>query len=189
MAIIAGLAGTLLTYTLYLHPATADEPPPPLTLYVHPLHGEDASPSAGLTAKTPLKSLAETQIRLRGVIREQPARGVVVELMSGSHRVPPGGLVLTGEDSTVDAGASVIWRGASDGSSSITGGEAVSGWTALTDPSLPKGVMAAAAPILPSGAARHLYVDGVRAPRTRVNASLVLPGGKTCKSSDRHQLH
>lgn len=173
MALLAGVASSgvaLLSVTLC---AAA----PPLTLYVHPLRGDDAS--AGLSVDTSLKTLAETQVRLRLALREQPAREVVVELLAGSHRVPPGGLVLTGEDSTAYAGASVTWRGASDGTSSVTGGEFVTGWTAVTDPSLPKGVMAAPAPKLPSAAARHLYVDGARAPRTRVNASLVLPGGRT----------
>ena len=86
--------------------------------------------------------------------------------------------MITAEDST----STVIWRGASNGSTSVSGGEAVTGWTATTDPSLPKGTMAAPAPKLPSGVARHLYVDGVRAFRTRVNASLVLPGGKADKT-------
>lgn len=156
-------------------PASGGEP---LTLFVHPVLGDDGAPSAGWTPDMPLKSLAETQRRLRGVLREQPGRSLVVELLPGSHRVPRGGLVITAEDST----STVIWRGSSNGSTSITGGEAVTGWTATTDPSLPKGTMVAPAPKLPSGVARHLYVNGVRASRTRVNASLVLPGGRTDKT-------
>ena len=127
----------LVTCMLLLRSAAASGEP--LTLYVHPVLGDDGAPSAGWTPGTPLKSLAETQRRLRGVLREQPGRDLVVELLPGSHRVPPGGLVITAEDST----STVIWRGASNGSTSVTGGEAVTGWTATTDPSLPKGTMAA----------------------------------------------
>jgi hypothetical protein len=71
----------------------------------------------------------------------------------------------------------------------VSGGEPVTGWTVVSgDPSLPKGVVAAPAPKLPAGAARHLYVGGVRAARTRVNASLVLPGGKTDKGAGGARL-
>ena len=43
-------------------------------------------------------------------------------------------------------------------------------------PGLPAGVFAAPAPHLPTGTARHLFVDGVRARRTRMNSTMAVPG-------------
>jgi hypothetical protein len=181
LALLLALAGV----------AAAGPSSPPLTLWVHPqtVGTDDLEAAAGLSEATPLRSLSAAQQKLRAALLEQPQRDVVIELLPGSHRVPSGGLLLTAEDSP-PPGSTVTWRGrGGDGSAgaaplastAVSGGEPVTGWTAVSDPTLPKGVMAAAAPALPSGGARHLYVEGVRASRTRVNASLVLPGGKRDK--------
>ena len=180
LALLLALAGV----------AAAGPSSPPLTLWVHPQTGtDDLEAAAGLSEATPLRSLSAAQQKLRAALLEQPQRDVVIELLPGSHRVPSGGLLLTAEDSP-PPGSTVTWRGrggdgsagaAPPASTAVSGGDPVTGWTAVSDPTLPKGVMAAAAPALPSGGARHLYVEGVRASRTRVNASLVLPGGKRDK--------
>jgi hypothetical protein len=106
---------------------------------------------------------------------------VVIELLPGSHRVPKGGLIITAEDSPSEDQHTVVWRGSAD--SALTGGSPVTGWTKLNDPSLPAGLyIAPAPPLLPNGTARHLYVDGARATRTRVNTSVILgtvPGHPT----------
>ena len=137
----------------------------PMTLYVHPTRGSDAH--AGTALEQPLATLGGAQTRLRAALAAGEERDVVVELLPGSHRVPRGGLLITAEDSQSD-GHTVEWRGSA--SSALSGGEPVTGWSKLNDPSLAAGVYAAPAPpSLPNGTARHLYVDGVRAARTRVN--------------------
>jgi hypothetical protein len=153
-----------------------------VTIFVHPSLGSDGADS-GATAEAPLRTLLAARARLRWHLKlnSQRPQNVVVELMAGSHRVPRGGLLLTAEDSPAPGGStSVVWRGAPNGTASVSGGEAVAGWRESTDPDLPASargkVWAAPAPahLPPSGNARHLYVDGARAVRTRVNASEVL---------------
>jgi hypothetical protein len=149
---------------------------PPLTLFVHPTDGSDEHD--GTDASKPLATLTGAQRRLRSALlsETEARRDVVVELLPGSHRVPAGGLQLTLEDSPPGGEHWVRWRGAAYGGTSVHGGEPVTGWQPATDLGLPRGVMVAPAPRLPGGAARHLYVDGVRAARTRVNATLAVPG-------------
>ena len=145
---------------------------PPLHLLVAPTGGTDASTPSSAGQQPPpvlrvLPTLAEAQRQLRAALA-QGSRDAIIELLPGSHRVPRGGLLVTAEDSPSD-GHTVEWRGSSG--SALSGGEPVTGWSKIEgDPSLPGGVYAAPAPpSLPNGTARHLYVDGVRAARTRVN--------------------
>ena len=142
---------------------------PPLRLLVAPTDGTDASAPSSAGQQPPphlLPTLAEAQRQLRAALA-QGSRDAIIELLPGSHRVPRGGLLITAEDSPSD-GHTVEWRGSA--SSALSGGEPVTGWSKLNDPSLAAGVYAAPAPpSLPNGTARHLYVDGVRAARTRVN--------------------
>ena len=160
-----------------LHHSTAAVRPP-LRLFVDPLRGADTPAHGFESADGALRSLGAASARLERVLGQDPQRDVVVELAAGSHRVPDGGLRLTAAHSPAD-GRSVLWRGSAAGGTSVTGGSPVSGWKKLGDPALPAAVYAAPAPALPAssgGAARHLYVDGVRAVRTRVN--ITNPNGR-----------
>ena len=142
----------------------------PLHLFVKPTTG-GPDPNAELAGHAALPGLAEAQARLRLALRANPRIDVVVHLLPGTHRVPVGGFRLTEEDSPA-AGTTLEWRG-EPGATTVSGGEPVTGWAALRDPRLPAGVMVAPAPAqLAAGAtARHLFVDGVRASRTRENVS------------------
>eukprot|EP01048_Picozoa_sp_COSAG05_P027524 COSAG05_NODE_8070_length_739_cov_1.109375_1_plen_200_part_01 len=146
---------------------------PLLRLFVDPALGQDEH--GGLSASSALRTLGSAQQRLRQHLSEHPESSIVVELLPGRHRVPHGGLVLDARDSPAD-GQRVVWRG-QPGLTSLSGGEPVTGWKPVTDPSLPKGVYAAPAPAaLRNTTARHLFVDDVRATRTRRNATTALPG-------------
>lgn len=120
-------------------------------------------------------SLAQAQLQARRAIRADRHRNIVVQLGAGTHRIAAGeGLWLTAEDSPAP-GHTLTWRGAA-GATVVSGGAPVGGWAPMHDPTgtLPPGVMAAPAPTkLAIGAtARHLFVNGVRALRTRMNASM-----------------
>ena len=105
------------------------------------------------------------------------SRDITVELAPGSHRVPVGGLQLGPHHSPTNPLHTVRWVGASNGSA-LSGGELVTGWKAATGHvGLPHGTMVAPAPKLPAGLARHLFVNGQRAQRTRRNATLAVPDG------------
>ena len=146
----------------------------PLTLYVHPTRGSDAH--AGTALEQPLSTLGGAQTRLRAALAAGEERDVVVELLPGSHRVPVGGLQLGAPDAPRAERQWVRWRGAADGSTSVSGGEPVTGWQPASGAGLPKGVMAAPTPSALKGKTlRHLYVNGARAPRTRMNATLAIP--------------
>ena len=99
------------------------------------------------------------------------SRDVVVELQPGRHAVPPGGLLLGPEHSPASPAHAVRWQavpGAAPGNTSVHGGVAVTGWKPSSDKALPPGVMAAPMPPqLVGKRARHLYVGGTRANRTR----------------------
>ena len=141
-----------------------------LRLFVDPSSGHDRND--GLSATSALRSLALAQQRLRQALNESSHRSIVVHLLPGRHRVPKGGLLLEPGDSTAD-GHGVYWRG-HQGATSLSGGEPVTGWKLAGDPTLPKNVYRAPAPAALRGkTARHLFVDGLRAVRTRQNASVL----------------
>jgi hypothetical protein len=100
---------------------------------------------------------------------------VVVELSPGRHRVPAGGLRIRANHTPADTKHRVLWKCVGDGECSIHGGEPVVGWKACGDadgPSCPVGAVVAPIPVSLRGARlRHLYVNGMRANRTRTNAS------------------
>jgi hypothetical protein len=143
------------------------------SLFVDPGRGDDTND--GASASSALRTLASARQRVRQALSERPQSSIVVDLLPGRHRVPSGGFVLGAKDSPVD-GYSVAWRGR-PGMTSLSGGEPVSGWKLAGDPTLPKGVYAAPAPAgLRGSSARHMFVDGVRAVRTRRPATTALPG-------------
>ena len=123
-----------------------------------------------------VNTLGEAADMLASALAEPTGRwgdDVVVELAAGAHRVPPGGLVLTLAHTPDGRGRRVLWRcGGGAGSCSVHGGEAVSGWKRCSDPGCPAGAVVAPLPdALKGKRLRHLYVDGVRANRTRTNAT------------------
>ena len=127
--------------------------------------------------------LASAQQRVRQSLSESPRNSIVVDRLPGRHRVPRGGLLLDARDSPAN-GHNVYLRGR-QGITSISGGEPVSGWKLASDPTLPKAVYSAPAPAaLRNTSARHLFVDGSRAVRTRRNATRVLPGLKLDERSE-----
>ena len=95
---------------------------------------------------------------------------VVINLHGGSHHVPEGGLVLDHRH-TPSEGHHVHWIG--NGVASISGAIAVTGWR----PSKANtSIFVAPAPSDLHGApARHLWVDGRRASRTRTTLAEALP--------------
>lgn len=96
------------------------------------------------------------------------SRNITIELAPGAHRVPPGGLKLGASHSPADPDHTVIWKSEVGARTSVTGGIQVTGWKPTDDPALPKGVMEAPVPSSWAGKrARHLYVGGARANRTR----------------------
>ncbi len=103
------------------------------------------------------------------------SRDITIHLAAGSHRVPVGGLQLGPQHSPSNPRHTVRWVGAANGSA-LSGGEPVTGWQLAQDLGLPHGTMVAPAPILLNGLARHLFVNGARAQRSRHNATLALPG-------------
>eukprot|EP01050_Picozoa_sp_SAG11_P005480 SAG11_NODE_387_length_9883_cov_9.365699_15_plen_722_part_00 len=143
------------------------------SLFVDPGRGDDTND--GVSASSALRTLASARQRVRQALSEGPQNSIVVELLPGRHRVPSGGLVLDARDSPAD-GHNVVWRGR-PGTTSLSGGEPVSGWKLTGDPTLPTGVYSAPVPAaLRGSSARHLFIDGVRAVRTRRNATTALPG-------------
>lgn len=105
------------------------------------------------------------------------AADVTIHVPRGHHRVPAGGFLLTALDSPA-AGHRVTWRG--EVGAVMSGGENVTGWGPSADPSLPAGAWVAPAPPgLAATTSRQLYVNGVRAMRTRVPLSVAVPGGLT----------
>eukprot|EP01047_Picozoa_sp_COSAG01_P039571 COSAG01_NODE_3278_length_6314_cov_2.240386_1_plen_851_part_00 len=158
-------------------PPTTTTPSPFVTIriFVDPELGRDSND--GMLASSALRTLSGTQQRLRQtLLHGRHKQNIVINLMPGVHRVPEGGLFLDARDSPAD-GHAVYWKGASRGATSISGGEPVTGWKPAGDPTLPKNIYSAPAPArLRGSSARHLFVDGVRAVRTRQNASKALPG-------------
>eukprot|EP01050_Picozoa_sp_SAG11_P017581 SAG11_NODE_2551_length_3229_cov_2.569649_2_plen_520_part_00 len=116
-------------------------------------------------------SLIEAQAQIRSALRGNRDRNIIVDLGPGVHRVPVGGLRLTADDSPAP-GRMLTWAGRAGGTV-LSGGDNVTGWSLLNDSPLPPGVMVAPAPatMAPGATARQLYVDGMRAQRTRMNAS------------------
>ena len=142
-------------------------------LFVDPKLGHDAND--GFTMTSALRTLAMAQQRLRQALEESSQQSFVINLLPGWHRVPAGGLLLDLSDSAAD-GHAVHWQGW-QGGTSVSGGEPVSGWKLANDPTLPTNVYSAPAPAALRGTtARHFFVDGLRAVRTRQNASKALPG-------------
>ena len=126
--------------------------------------------SAGQRSSCTVRSLAESAASVSAVLA-LGSRDVVVELQPGKHAVPLGGLRLNADHSPTNPAHTVTWRavpGTSPGNTSVHGGVAVTGWKLSTDPTLPAGVMVAPIPPqLVGKRARHLYVGGARANRTR----------------------
>lgn len=146
--------------------------PPSISIVVDPtVEGPERSTDELVAVAT----LADAQQNLRDILlQNNGAVDVTILLEPGLHRVPPGGLRLTAEDSPSE-GHVVAWIGSS---AIVSGGENVTGWALANDPTLPTGVYKAAVPsAVPSnGFSRQLYVDGVRAKRTSQDASVALPG-------------
>ena len=113
------------------------------------------------------------------------SQDIVVELQPGKHAVPSGGLLLGPEHSPADAVHSVRWQaapGAAPGNTTVHGGVAVTGWKPSSDKTLPAEVMAAPMPAqLVGKRARHLYIGGTRANRTREAPHLDC-ASRTCRS-------
>ena len=142
----------------------------PLSLFVHPTAGNDTN--AGTTADLPLRTLMAAQKLLRLALAREPAQSVRVLLLPGHHRVPPGGLRLTSKNCPA-GDHRVLWSGGGN-ISTVSGGDPVVGWRRALGPGLPASVFAAPAPHLPTGTARHLFVDGVRTRRTRMNSTMAV---------------
>jgi acetyl esterase/lipase len=152
---------------------------PVLVIHVAPVSPTDdgtRSQWCDGSQNAPLHSLQDAADRVAVMLRTPSAnpQDIVVQLQPGAHRVPSGGLLLAAEHSPAPVSQQwVIWRAAEAGRTSIHGGVAITGWhTVKNDPTLPAGVMVAAVPAALKGKRlRHLYVDGVRAARTRVPAA------------------
>jgi hypothetical protein len=172
---------TLTGLLLLLAPATGQVVQ--LEVTVDPLRGSDALTEHGGGCRAShemrlpaaaLRSLEGAQQWLQAAatcLEDQPAN-ITVYLAPGTHNVPRGGLQLGPADSPRHG--HVHWKGSSlDGTpsgSSISGGVAVVGWQpAVLEPGLPPGVWEAEVPAdLPVGfVARHMFVNGHRAKRTR----------------------
>ena len=109
--------------------------------------------------------------RLASTLAESKGKvDVIINLHPGSHPVPKGGLVLDSRH-TPAKGHTVRWIGS--GRASISGAILVTGWT----PSKANNsVFIAPAPSGLHGAiARHMWVDGLRATRTRTRLRDALP--------------
>jgi len=145
------------------------------TIVVDPARGASAvaATAASGGAAVTVRDLATAAEQLAATLREQGSSDIVVELAPGAHRVPPGGLMLGPTHSPTDPAHAVVWRAAQPGvRTSVMGGLAVTGWKATVDTTLPKGVMQAPVPASWAGKrARHLYVGGARANRTRTEKS------------------
>ena len=127
----------------------------------------EAHPTAG--------GLQRAAADLQRAVAHEPDRDVTIHLRPGVHSVPPGGLRLT-EAHSPAPGRTVRWVG--QGAAAISGAVPVSGWKPANDPKMPAGVQVAPAPAgLRGTSARHLWVDGVRASRTRKLLSDALPQG------------
>jgi hypothetical protein len=144
------------------------------TIVVDPARGASAVAATAASGGTiTVRDLATAAEQLAATLREQGSSDIVVELAPGAHRVPPGGLMLGPTHSPTDPAHAVVWRAAQPGvRTSVMGGLAVTGWKATVDTTLPKGVMQAPVPASWAGKrARHLYVGGARANRTRTEKS------------------
>jgi hypothetical protein len=109
---------------------------------------------------------------------------IVVRLAPGEHLVPAGGLRLGPEHTPAEARHTVTWQGA--GAASVSSACNVTGWApAPASAGFPAGTVAAPAPAALGGAVvRHLWVDGVRAPRTRRALGAALSGGSLALQPD-----
>jgi len=149
-----------------------------VVVVVDPNSGSDSN--SGLTPESSVRSLSRAHDVLREILHNSTNHrtNIVIELLAGTHRVPRGGLQLARSDSPAN-GFSVTWRGRKNGEDSptiISGGVNVTGWKPSGDPSLPHGVYTAPIPLsLKKTTTRQLYINGVRARRTRRPASKVLP--------------
>lgn len=105
---------------------------------------------------------------------------MTIRLLPGSHTVPAGGLILSGEH-TPAVGRRVRWVGG--GAASLNGAIPVTGWTPSTEKGMPSGAYVASAPAtaLRGTTARHMWVDGVRAQRTRTRLENALPANAHLK--------
>jgi hypothetical protein len=143
------------------------------TIVVDPAHGASAVAATAASGGVTVRDLATAAEQVASTLREQGSSHIVVELAPGAHRVPSGGLTLGPAHSPTDPAHAVVWRAAQPGvPTSVMGGLAVTGWKATVDTTLPKGVMQASVPASWAGKrARHLYVGGARANRTRTQKS------------------
>ena len=153
-------------HLLLVASGAASAAPGPLTLRVDP--ASSVEPTAGAEAQQlpTLEAAAAVSAALRVASRD-----IVVELASGLHRVPDGGLRLAAEHSPSNAAHTVTWRPSSSDEPAprVHGGVLVTNWTAASDPSLPKGALVAPAPAgLKGKRSRQFYVGGRRGNRTRV---------------------
>jgi hypothetical protein len=157
-----------------LVPTTATRSP--LLLRVDPTAQQPGGSGGGDAAV--VGTLSAAAARVASLLAAVGSVDVVVELADGPHRVPPGGLRLSLEHTPAEQGHAVVWRCASGaGSCTVHGGEPVTGWkpcgsSAGGDGCLGDGVWMAALPAALKGKRlRHMFVDGVRANRTRTNAA------------------
>jgi beta-D-xylosidase 4 len=167
-AVVYVTSGWLLRLLVLSLPAVSVSTDEPLTLFVQPAvsdHGSGISSSSALTAPVVLRTLAEARDKLAAALRDQPQRDVIVLLAAGRHIVPVGGLRL-GREHSAHTGHKVVWRGHG---ASITSATPVTAWApAPASSGMPRGTFVAPAPAaLNSTQIRHMWVNGVRAVRTR----------------------
>eukprot|EP01052_Picozoa_sp_SAG31_P008703 SAG31_NODE_443_length_15645_cov_51.693169_2_plen_325_part_00 len=136
----------------------------------------DVAPSTPTAGGIVAGDLQNAVRELEKAMVEEPDRDVIMRLHPGVHAVPEGGLRLT-QAHTPASGRSVRWV-SEVGAASISGGIAVGPWQpAAPAEALPAGCQVAKVPAgLKGASARHLWVDGVRASRTRKELSVALPG-------------
>ena len=141
---------------------------PPVTIAVNHTTGMTLAAAAG-----------EVAAALR-----RASSDIVVRLAPGEHLVPAGGLRLGPEHTPAEARHTVTWQGA--GAASVSSACNVTGWApAPASAGFPAGTVAAPAPAALGGAVvRHLWVDGVRAPRTRRALGAALSGGSLALQPD-----
>ena len=136
----------------------------------------DVAPSSPTAGGIVAGDLQNAVSELEKAMVEDANRDVIMRLHPGVHTVPAGGLRLT-QAHTPAGGRSVRWV-SEVGAASISGGIAVGPWQpAAPAEALPAGCQVAIVPAgLKGTSARHLWVDGVRASRTRKELSVALPG-------------
>lgn len=104
--------------------------PAEVTLYVAP-GGQDGG--AG-TVEAPLGSLAGARERVREVKGTHPGESVIVEFAAGLY--PISAAVEFREEDSGTADAPIVYRAAAGAEVRLTGGRAVAGWRAVTNPAV-----------------------------------------------------